>query len=62
MCGEGVERGPSVLTAVTRGVHVDLVVAAQRLQRTTGLGKLSEPGMCLVRNVQPPTVMTSLMS
>jgi hypothetical protein len=27
-----------------------------------GLGKFSEPGMCLVRKVQPPTVMTSLMS
>jgi hypothetical protein len=27
-----------------------------------GLGKLSEPGMCLVRKVQPPTVMTSMMS
>src|SRR4029450_3118382 len=44
MSGEGVERGPRVPPAVTRGVHDDLVVAAQCLQRTTGAGEAQRAG------------------
>jgi hypothetical protein len=44
MSGEGVERGPGVLTAIARGVQDDLVVAAQRLQRTTGTGEVQRAG------------------
>src|SRR4029450_2482352 len=44
MSGEGVERGSGVLTAIARGVEDDLLVAAQRLQRTTGTGEAQRAG------------------
>jgi hypothetical protein len=42
--GERVERGPSVLTVIAHRVQDDLVVAAQRLQRTIGTGEVQRAG------------------